>query len=72
MFSYGDDLALVIERFDQKSESSMIEELKELKRGFEWEDDIKHFLFHHGFPVDVRHNIKIDRLKLAKEFEEKR
>ena len=27
--------------------------------------DISHFLFHPSFPVDIRHNAKIDREQLA-------
>ena len=29
-------------------------------------ENIKHVLFHPGFPVDIRHNAKIGREKLAK------
>lgn len=33
---------------------------------FDHTKDIKDIWFHNSFPVDVRHNIKIDRVKLAK------
>lgn len=39
--------------------------LQRLAASFEHTKAIQHFFVHPGFPVDVRHNIKIDRLKLA-------
>ena len=33
--------------------------------------DVDRFLFHPGFPVDVRHNAKIDREELKRWAEEK-
>lgn len=64
------ELGLVVERFDKKilkgaEREKFIEELKLLARSFEHTKDIKHFYQSNAFPVDVRHNIKIDRIKLA-------
>jgi acyl-CoA synthetase (AMP-forming)/AMP-acid ligase II len=42
------------------------DELLELARGHELTRDIRDVLFHRGFPVDVRHNAKIDREQLAR------
>jgi olefin beta-lactone synthetase len=58
--------ALVIERIDHQTHKDLklISELKELSLGVESSQDIKDFYFHSDFPVDVRHNIKIDRKKL--------
>lgn len=44
---------------------AIISELSELAKNFEHTNQIHHFFFHKHFPVDVRHNIKIDRKKLA-------
>ena len=59
--------ALVIERFDGKKKMSdaFLRELLVLKDSAEFTKDIKHFFLHPAFPVDVRHNIKIDRIKLS-------
>jgi hypothetical protein len=40
-------------------------EIKNLAAGSSLTEDIRHFLFHHDFPVDIRHNAKIFREKLA-------
>ena len=42
----------------------LVSELLELGAQHEHTNRIKHILFHHGFPVDVRHNAKIQREKL--------
>ena len=42
-----------------------IKELKELGRSSELSKEIDTFLFHSSFPVDIRHNAKIFREKLA-------
>ena len=44
----------------------LAEELRVLATRFDVTKNIKHFLFHPGFPVDIRHNAKIGREKLAK------
>jgi acyl-CoA synthetase (AMP-forming)/AMP-acid ligase II len=40
-------------------------ELRELAKGHPLTSDIEDFLFHPGFPVDIRHNAKIEREQLA-------
>lgn len=59
--------ALVIERKDKKTKMSagFLKELQVLKETEEFTKAINHFFLHPSFPVDVRHNIKIDRLKLS-------
>jgi olefin beta-lactone synthetase len=47
------------------NKQELTEELFVLARNSELTKDIKHILFHSGFPVDVRHNAKIGREKLA-------
>ena len=46
-----------------------VEELKALGKSAEVTERIDTFLFKDAFPVDVRHNAKIHRLTLAKEFD---
>ncbi|GAK60360.1 AMP-dependent synthetase and ligase [Candidatus Vecturithrix granuli] len=48
-----------------KARQRLIAELLELGRRHEHTRHIQDVLFHPSFPVDVRHNTKIDRLKLA-------
>jgi len=43
----------------------LIEELRELGRGSPLTERIEDFLLHPRFPVDIRHNAKIFREKLA-------
>ena len=43
----------------------LLEELLELGQGYEHTRDIRTILFHPSFPVDIRHNAKIFREKLA-------
>jgi acyl-CoA synthetase (AMP-forming)/AMP-acid ligase II len=43
----------------------LIESLQALAANFPHTKDIAHFLIHPGFPVDIRHNAKIGREKLA-------
>lgn len=52
----------------EKEKFEYIEELKVLGRGNSVTITIDTFFFHRGFPVDVRHNAKIHRLALAKQF----
>jgi acyl-CoA synthetase (AMP-forming)/AMP-acid ligase II len=59
--------ALVIERHDKKVKmtESFKKELLVLKETEEFTRPIEHFFLLPSFPVDVRHNIKIDRTKLS-------
>jgi olefin beta-lactone synthetase len=50
-------------RFDK---NALAEELLVLAANSDITKNIKHVLFHPGFPVDIRHNAKIGREKLAK------
>ncbi|MDR3631804.1 MAG: fatty acid CoA ligase family protein [Desulfocapsaceae bacterium] len=43
----------------------LLQEIRKLAAGSRLTGDIKHFLFHHDFPVDIRHNAKIFREKLS-------
>ena len=43
----------------------VVRQLREMGAQYEHTRDIRLFLFHPGFPVDVRHNAKIFREKLA-------
>lgn len=67
--------AVVVERKDGKIEfpfkNEMIHELQKRAQEFEHTKHISDFFFHPGFPVDVRHNIKIDRTKLSQGLEER-
>jgi hypothetical protein len=45
--------------------SKLVSELLELGKSHEHTRAIKIILFHPSFPVDVRHNVKIQREKLA-------
>lgn len=59
--------ALVIERHDKKTKmtDAFFKELEVMKESETFTKKIEHFFLHPSFPVDVRHNIKIDRVKLA-------
>ncbi len=64
--------ALVVERYDKKiptghEKNIMIKELKQMGMKYRHTETINDFYFHRSFPVDVRHNIKIDRLQLRDE-----
>jgi len=64
--------AIVVERMDQAipqgaQKEKMVKELRQMGKVYEHTKDIADFYFHHAFPVDVRHNIKIDRIKLRDE-----
>ena len=69
--------AIVIERQDRKTQltvaerAELVSELKELAKYHPMSKDIKDFFLHADFPVDCRHNIKIDRLRLAHEFKQR-
>ncbi len=45
--------------------STLIDEMKQLGSKYPHTAPIQHFLLHPGFPVDIRHNAKIGREKLA-------
>lgn len=59
--------ALVIERHDKKTklDEGFQKELMVLKDSTDFTKSINHFFLHESFPVDVRHNIKIDRVRLS-------
>lgn len=57
--------AIVIEPTQQYiNKTKMLEELKSLAKKHDHTKNIEDFFFTKAFPVDVRHNIKIDRKKL--------
>ncbi|MBK1878184.1 fatty acid CoA ligase family protein [Pelagicoccus mobilis] len=66
--------ALVLEPFagmypnGHDEEETLLNEVRALATKSEVTQGIEHFFLHKGFPVDVRHNAKIHRLSLAKEF----
>lgn len=49
----------------QYEHERILAELRRLSEGFVHTARIRHFLVHDGFPVDIRHNAKIGREKLA-------
>jgi hypothetical protein len=50
---------------DSSSEAKLRKELLELGAKHPHTANIRYILFHSGFPVDVRHNSKIFREKMA-------
>jgi len=63
---------IVVERLDKKiptghEKNMMLNELKKMGMEHKHTETITDFYFHRSFPVDVRHNIKIDRLQLRDE-----
>lgn len=58
-------ICLELEPDQTKSNAQIISDLQDLAAKFEHTKGLKHFLFHPGFPVDIRHNAKIFREKLA-------
>lgn len=50
---------------------TLIKDLKEIGAKYEHTSSINHFLIHTGFPVDVRHNAKINRETLSEWASEK-
>jgi len=52
-------------QLDQEEQNSLIVELKNIAQSHEMTKNIHQFLLHPGFPVDIRHNAKIFREKLA-------
>jgi acyl-CoA synthetase (AMP-forming)/AMP-acid ligase II len=59
---------LVIERFDKSTNMTdqFHKELLQFKDKFNFTRPINNFFLKKDFPVDVRHNIKIDRIELSK------
>ena len=53
------------------SQKKFIRELLEISRKFKHTQEIKEVLFYRSFPVDIRHNVKISREKLAQWAEKK-
>ena len=53
------------------SRKQFVKELLEISRRFEHTKDIIDVLFCQSFPVDIRHNVKIRREKLAQWAEKK-
>jgi olefin beta-lactone synthetase len=58
---------IVLEKDKQctKSNNEILDDIKRIASLSELTKDIEIFLFHKGFPVDIRHNAKIFREKLA-------
>ena len=57
---------LIVELLEKTDDSKQLfDELRQLAAGNELTDTIKDFLIHPAFPVDIRHNAKIFREKLA-------
>ncbi len=48
-----------------QAKQKLVDELLALGQEYEHTQEIQDFLFHKSFPVDVRHNVKIQREKLA-------
>lgn len=59
--------ALVIERHDKATTmtENFLNDLRKLSQKKDFTKPITNYFLHSGFPVDVRHNIKIDRAKLS-------
>jgi len=57
---------IIVELYDKtRKNDRLMAELQEIARNNELSRSIKHFLVHPDFPVDIRHNAKIFREKLA-------
>lgn len=58
---------LIIEKMKnfKGKDSALLDEIRGLAAGNSLTEGIRHFLFHHDFPVDIRHNAKIFREKLS-------
>jgi acyl-CoA synthetase (AMP-forming)/AMP-acid ligase II len=57
--------------FGRRRRRAFVEELRVLAAKHQTTRAIERFFFHPSFPVDVRHNAKIHRLKLARYFSKK-
>jgi acyl-CoA synthetase (AMP-forming)/AMP-acid ligase II len=75
LIRHKEKAAIVIERKDARTDLNSKElaflrsGLLALGRGFDHTREIDTFFLYKSFPVDCRHNIKIDRLFLSKHFE---
>ncbi len=49
----------------KRIDSELLAEIQNLAAESSFTRDVRHFLFHHDFPVDIRHNAKIFREKLG-------
>jgi acyl-CoA synthetase (AMP-forming)/AMP-acid ligase II len=58
-------ICIELEKDKKHSEKELTEELLAIAKKSELTKDIQHVLFHKSFPVDIRHNAKIGREKLA-------
>jgi acyl-CoA synthetase (AMP-forming)/AMP-acid ligase II len=56
---------LIVEPANSMAEGKLLAELRQRALGNPLTDTIEHFLLHPEFPVDIRHNAKIFREKLA-------
>ena len=56
---------LIVELHDRKTTENIVPALKQMALKNELTSTIEHFLIHPSFPVDIRHNAKIFREKLA-------
>ncbi len=60
-------LCIEVEKSIQQAKfKQLVDELKEIGAKYQHTKPIQHFLVHHGFPVDIRHNAKIGREILSK------
>jgi acyl-CoA synthetase (AMP-forming)/AMP-acid ligase II len=55
----------LLHNMDEATTANVLAELKLIQQQYEHTQEIKHFLVHPNFPVDIRHNAKIFREKLA-------
>jgi len=57
---------IIVELYDKTVQrETLVAELQQIARHNEITRSIEYFLVHRGFPVDIRHNAKIFREKLA-------
>jgi acyl-coenzyme A synthetase/AMP-(fatty) acid ligase len=61
------DAALIVEpyHFRRTNQTQLLAEIKKIASENDLTRDVKYFFLHGGFPVDIRHNAKIFREKLA-------
>jgi acyl-CoA synthetase (AMP-forming)/AMP-acid ligase II len=69
LIGFNGELGIVIEPkswdLPFHAQKKLLQELKEMVHNYERVKAVKHFFIHKNFPVDTRHNIKIDRNLLA-------
>lgn len=58
-------ICIELEKDNKYKKTELIEELLAIAKKSELTKNIQHILFHKNFPVDIRHNAKIGREKLA-------